>query len=128
MTDNGVPSLPAEIDVPNWAPNTRARPTPPTCELPGLVTERVPSLAEEVRLVAGRLQTGDLPTIIPDLPTQSELLNLVSENNPSYPPDSEILSLPSFQSLAFLFPEWFVLGRVHQALNWALTKPAGHHF
>ena len=50
MTDNGVLSPTTEIDIPNWAPNTRELTglTPLTCELPGLVAERVLSLAKEI--------------------------------------------------------------------------------
>ena len=59
MTDNSVLSLPAEIDVLNWAPKTRVltEPITPFDKLPGLVTERVPSLAEEILNLGARRQS-----------------------------------------------------------------------
>ena len=66
------------------------------------------------------LNTGSLPLNPEPLSLETEFPNL--------PPDPQILSLPSFQSLSFLFPEWYVQGHVRRALDWVLTKPAGHHF
>ena len=56
MTDNGVLSLPTEIDIPHWAPdNSVSETTSLIDKLPGLVAEEVLSLAEEIpNLVAER--------------------------------------------------------------------------
>ncbi|MCJ1338354.1 hypothetical protein MMC09_003641 [Bachmanniomyces sp. S44760] len=66
------------------------------------------------------LNTRSLPLNPEPLSLETEFLNL--------PPDPQILSLLLFQSLSFLFPEWYVQGHVHCALDWVLMKPAGHHF